>query len=58
MNELVNLDSISNYDLMNAVTSVANTPGLDPFHVDSLMRIGGDIGLVDHSRCDSCHRSL
>ena len=58
MNELVNLDSISNYDLMNAVTSVANTPGLDPFHVDSLMRIGGDIGLVDHSRCGSCHRSL
>lgn len=58
MGELIELDTISNYDLMNAITSVANTPGLDPFHVETLMRVGGDIGLVDHSRCDSCYRSM
>jgi len=55
MVEAVNLNM---YEVMNAVTSVANTPGLSPARVEQLLAAGGDIPHTIVSRCTSCNQKL
>lgn len=46
------------YTLMNAITQVANRDGMEPSHVETLMRMGGDLPHAAHSRCAACRRLL
>jgi hypothetical protein len=55
---MVNTDDLSMYGIMQAITSVANQPGLDPSRVDALMRIGGELPHTAMERCDNCRRLL
>lgn len=49
---------ITMYVIMNAITQVANEPGLDPTTVDSLMRAGGELPYTGDQRCGTCHRMM
>jgi hypothetical protein len=46
------------YSLINAVTQVANEPGLAPAATDKLMRLGGHIAHSAEMRCASCRRLM
>lgn len=43
MANLLEMESLSMYAVMNAITSIANDANLEPARVERLMRIGGDI---------------
>jgi hypothetical protein len=58
LNNMVNEDNMTMYALMQAVTEAANADGVSAANVDRLMRAGGDLPLIAHDRCDSCHRFL
>ena len=47
---------ITMYEVMAAITQLANDRSLDPSQVETLMRIGGD--LPHKSSCDACHQLL
>jgi hypothetical protein len=49
---------LSMYTLIQAVTAVANGPGVAPAAVDKLMRLGGHIAHSAEKRCDSCRRLM
>jgi hypothetical protein len=44
------------YSVMAAITQVANERGLDAGHVESLLRLGGDLPHAASSRCSACRR--
>ncbi len=46
------------YSIMQAITQVANTPGMEPSHVENLLRMGGDLPHAATSRCDACRRLM
>jgi len=46
------------YNVMAAVTEVANDLNLDPGHTESLLRLGGDLPHAAQSRCDACLRMM
>lgn len=46
------------YALMNAITQVANEFGMEPAHVENLMRMGGDLPHAATSRCGACRRLM
>lgn len=47
------------YDVMNAVTVVANADGVSPDATEQLLRLGGHIAhAASADRCDGCHRIL
>ncbi len=56
--QLLDNGPLTMYTVMQAITSVANHTDLDPGHVESLMRIGGDLPHSGNHRCDSCHRIM
>jgi hypothetical protein len=41
-----------------AVTRVANEVGMEPSHVENLLRLGGDLPHAATSRCDACRRLM
>lgn len=55
---LVEDDELTLYTLMQAVTSVANTDGIDPKEQSKLMAVGGGLVHSATDRCDSCHRLM
>lgn len=55
---MVESDQLTMYGLMAAVTQAANDPNLDPSHVESLLRLGGDLPHASTSRCDACRRLM
>lgn len=49
---------ITMYVIMNAITQVANDPGLEASTVESLLRVGGDFPYTADQRCGACHRIM
>lgn len=47
-----NSDVHTMYDIMQAVTSVANGPGIAPGHINQLLAAGGELPALHHTRCD------
>lgn len=46
------------YSVMAAITEVANDPNMEPSHIESLLRMGGDLPHAATSRCEACQRLL
>lgn len=46
------------YTVMNAITRVANDANMEPSHVESLLRMGGDLPHAASSRCEACRRLM
>lgn len=44
------------YSVMAAITQVANEHGLEPGHIENLLRMGGDLPHAATSRCGACRR--
>ncbi len=53
---MVDTENLTMYALMQAITQVANGADMDPNHVESLLRMGGDIPHV--ATCGSCFQIL
>jgi hypothetical protein len=53
---LVEIEDLTMYGVMNAVTQAANVPGVDDKAITALMEIGGDLPRATSSRCEHCHR--
>lgn len=53
---LVEIDDLSMYGVMNAITQAANQVDRSDKEVTSLMEIGGDLPRASSSRCEACHR--
>lgn len=50
--------SLTMYSVMAAITEVANDANMEPSHIESLLRMGGDLPHAATSRCDACRRLL
>jgi hypothetical protein len=55
-NAMVETPHLTEYSLMQAVTSAANNPELSASLVDQLLRAGGNLPHALSSRCESCRR--
>jgi hypothetical protein len=49
-------DDLSMYGVMQAITMAANMADSPDGQVETLMRVGGDLAMAEHSRCAECHR--
>ncbi len=58
INSMVDETNLTMYSLMQAVTSAANNPELDPVLVNRLMMVGGDLPHAVSGRCEACRRLL
>ncbi len=58
INSMVDETNLTMYSLMQAVTSAANAPDLDPVLVNRLMMVGGDLPHAVSGRCESCRRLM
>lgn len=56
INNMLNEENLTMYSLMQAVTQAANGTGVDPAHVEALMRAGGDLPHSVAERCEACRR--
>jgi hypothetical protein len=54
--KLAQADTLTMYTIMQAITEVANEPGMKQNIVDNLMRMGGDLPHASSSLCDACRR--
>ena len=53
---MTNSDDLSMYGVMQAITMAANMLDSPDGQVETLMRVGGDLAMAEHSRCNQCHR--
>lgn len=55
---MVEAGQLTMYSVMGAITEVANDDGMDPRHVEGLLRMGGDLPHAAHDRCGECYRLM
>lgn len=53
---MTNSDDLSMFGVMQAITMAANMADSPDGQVETLMRVGGDLAMAEHSRCEACHR--
>jgi hypothetical protein len=57
-NNMLMEDDLTMYDLMQAITSAANSDKLSPSHREQLMMIGGEVVYQANERCEACARVM